>query len=972
MHPVINFARKNFQSFEIDELNIDDYKVTFSYKEEPQNADDNSVHISSSEMDAVVNYRVYDDFFIFDMPDLNYRPGNIIIRSKGVVDFENETNYAVSTLSLSESATIELYTKENGNAIAFAASSDEFTDLAPIVNLFGLKESISKWIVDYNKAQSYQLLAAQGIYEYTNPQRIIDTLFMHAHEKETEYTFNESLSPIKSQGADVYFSQALLTIKPDKATYNTHLLDSGSVKIDFSKEHTMLEVDLNTETTLDRDIIDIVNAYNIPLPLLQENGTTDAHLKIDVDLSREKASASGEFFVKSSDLILDGIRYKVNNAAIRLHKNYLSVDTADIDYQELISAKVNGHMDLSELTGNFFFDIEKLDVAFSKQQHLKLLSQNARMQLQFSKESQTYIFPKTLWSFNEHTLTVDENRVFFPVKFASKSYLDGLRLHVPNLADAKISGSFDSKEGTADLGLTLMGLHYKDKEFELSTQEKALELRIQRENNETELTLLSEATFLFNENRLQVKPTRALFKDEFADLSKTDITFNDDLSTRISAHYQLGSESADFKLQNTKLVSDKYLYVEPEFELFYEKRLDKHYLDIKEYGLRAVLNQNRDIDLYAKDLSKLYPYSTLMQAYDIKAGHANLTFIGDRIGMDINIKDFRPLLSKDSKEITDYSVKGDYQNETATLRINNQLDLVYRDKGKLTATNIEFNLFPIRDYLKFIHTNENNSTLDLSIKTKNCAISLGDSERKIISDSININISSSDIHAELIHKKGGILFESRDNNFSVFGRELDDTFMNELFKFSTFKGGVLSFMMQGNFDEFEGITRIDDTVIKDYTVLNNALAFFNTIPSLVTFSVPGYSKKGLKVSEMYSQLAFKENKIYIKGTKITSKELTITAEGESDLNKESIDLLMEVKTDIGSSAKNIPLIGYIIFGDETVSTTVRVHGNLKDPKVESAVAKSIIVAPYNIIKRTITLPFKIFDIFDEDINKSKK
>jgi uncharacterized protein YhdP len=142
--------------------------------------------------------------------------------------------------------------------------------------------------------------------------------------------------------------------------------------------------------------------------------------------------------------------------------------------------------------------------------------------------------------------------------------------------------------------------------------------------------------------------------------------------------------------------------------------------------------------------------------------------------------------------------------------------------------------------------------------------------------------------------------------------------------------------------------------------LNNTLAFFNTIPSLLTFSVPGYSKKGLATEEMYAAFHKKGPLVTVNDAKISSKEITITAKGESNLEKEDIELLMEVKTDIGSTAKDIPLIGYIIFGKDTVSTTVRVHGSLHDPKVENSVAQSVIVAPFNIIKRTLTLPFQPF------------
>jgi hypothetical protein len=251
-------------------------------------------------------------------------------------------------------------------------------------------------------------------------------------------------------------------------------------------------------------------------------------------------------------------------------------------------------------------------------------------------------------------------------------------------------------------------------------------------------------------------------------------------------------------------------------------------------------------------------------------------------------------------------------------------------------------------------------------------VALGDSGRKILADTIKVKIKQDTINAQLTKGRGIVLFESKHDEFSVYGDDLDDKFLNELVKFSTFKNGTLSLAVKGTYQNFSALAQIDNTIMKDYTVLNNTLAFFNTIPSLVTFSVPGYSKKGLKVDEMYLNFDVNGSDLTIKDTKISSKELTITAKGSSDLDKETIDILMQVKTDLGSSAKNIPLIGYIIFGEDSVSTTVRVHGDLKDPKVENSLAKSVIVAPFNILKRTLTLPFKTLELFDdEDLNITK-
>jgi len=648
----------------------------------------------------------------------------------------------------------------------------------------------------------------------------------------------------------------------------------------------------------------------------------------------------------------------------------LRIDTADVDYKGILSSKVNGQMDLATLSGDFYFDIEKVDIALSQEQHLRLMDKNTQVRLNFSQESESFIVPKTLWSLGEHTFSVGKGRLFFPEKFSSIAQVDALSVHIPDIADLELKGELDLAKERAEFDIDLLDFNYTQDKLSISSLQKKIPLRLVYENDTSQMALLSENTFLINKEKLYVKPTDFYLHEGHIYLHDAPVAFNEEVSAEISAHYEFGSDNAHVTAVNTRLFSKELLFIGPRIELLYTHQEGRHHLDIEDLGIRTVINQDKSIDMNIDDFSKLLPYSAMMKKYDIKAGNALLTVLGERIGMDISVKDFHPLLSQNGKEITQYSIKGDYQNQTANLQINKNIDFLYHKKFKLTAKNIDFNLLPIIDYIQLIDSNTKADDFQLLAKTKNSNVILDKAGRTVIADSIKVLIKNNEINAQLMHGKGGVLFQSVDNNFSVFGRELNDQFMNRLFKFSTFEGGELSFTMQGDFDRFNGLLKVDNTKIKDYTVLNNTLAFFNTIPALVTFSVPGYSRKGLKVSEMYTNFEVNKDHVTIKDTKISSKELTITAKGESDLKKENIDLLMEVKTDIGSTAKNIPLLGYLIFGDDTVSTTVRVHGDLKDPKVENSVAKSIIVAPYNIIKRTITLPFKVLNIFD-DKNTSK-
>jgi hypothetical protein len=182
--------------------------------------------------------------------------------------------------------------------------------------------------------------------------------------------------------------------------------------------------------------------------------------------------------------------------------------------------------------------------------------------------------------------------------------------------------------------------------------------------------------------------------------------------------------------------------------------------------------------------------------------------------------------------------------------------------------------------------------------------------------------------------------------------------MENLFAFSNFEGGNLSFTAQGKTDSFEGVVRIENTTLKEYIVLNNILSFVNTIPSLVTFSLPNYNTKGLFVKETYSHFTYQKQQFGLDNYTLNSPELKIGGTANVNMINDSITGTLTLKTDLGSLLSKIPAVGYILFGEDgSISTTVNLKGKLSDPIVETAVAKEVVSAPFNILKRTVTYPF---------------
>jgi hypothetical protein len=198
----------------------------------------------------------------------------------------------------------------------------------------------------------------------------------------------------------------------------------------------------------------------------------------------------------------------------------------------------------------------------------------------------------------------------------------------------------------------------------------------------------------------------------------------------------------------------------------------------------------------------------------------------------------------------------------------------------------------------------------------------------------------------------------RDGFFYIDGHDFNDNFMEHLFMFSDFKGGSFSFQAKGESDSFDGIMRVENTILKDYKVLNNILAFVNTIPSLATFSLPNYNTQGLPVKEGYAHYSYNKGILNVDNFTLNSPEMKILGEGHANINTQTLLGTLTLKTDLGAKLSKIPMVGYILFGEDgSISTTVTINGKLDDPKVETAIAKEIVTAPFNILKRTLVYPF---------------
>jgi hypothetical protein len=164
--------------------------------------------------------------------------------------------------------------------------------------------------------------------------------------------------------------------------------------------------------------------------------------------------------------------------------------------------------------------------------------------------------------------------------------------------------------------------------------------------------------------------------------------------------------------------------------------------------------------------------------------------------------------------------------------------------------------------------------------------------------------------------------------------------------------------LQGDFEFHAKDGRID------YLLgLVRILDFLNVM-EIYRGKLPDLKKQPLPYDRITIRGTLQKGKLIIKEWTIDGPTLEMTSQGEIDLASQKINLTVLVapfKT-MDRVMKLIPLVSDI-FAGTLITIPVKVHGDLKDPKVSPLSASAVGDELLAMMKRTLGLPFKIVDFF---------
>ena len=951
-----------FKKIDIEKLRYKDINATIRYK----NGVYLDINANNFKLKGKIKNKNSSVKLIID--SLNY--ATLQTYAKGDVLFEKSKKRLVVNLDIKafKQAYFLLHGELKGGIFSFTTRFKKpIKDTASILSKLHLPKEVRYWTITAIDAKSIKIKKCQGRIDLNNPKTALKTIEIKAVADALKYTYNPKLEPILTKYTLLEFTKGVLYIKPNHPQTYGYDLEKSYLTIDFARQNELLTLYLRFKNGfLDKNIIHLLSVYNIDIPLLQLTGKTRTDLTIAVTLRKIGVDAKGTFKVKQGRFRYLGMDIDVKNLMVDLHNSHVVVKKMDASIDTLAAVKVDIDLELAKRKGRIDFYTQKIEL---KKYNLALKTKPHIVYVVNKKGNDFIEVPKTLWRFGDMPINVDKTKIAF---FFDKKKLSfpTVTFTIPKKAIALVSGEVFFGEKKANLDIDLIKLHYSD----LKLAQSDMYVHLLFEKGRFDLFSTKQSRLTIGGKEASIDKFHIYLQDSKLNAKDVTITYNNLFSGNLDLNYDFDVKKGSLKLKKSKFsLSKETSLFENDKPIVLQFHSTKNGMQLSSKELTFLFDiENKKEHLKILSIKKFLPYSKFLQRFKIESGKISLQH--KRSDKKLRLKgvlysDYALFYTGDESKHK-YIIQGTIENEKSSFTLNKCVSIDIDQDIKIAASDIAIDTMELRRFVQDSKKDDSKRKL-LFATLKNGFFYLNDYHR-ILFDKVELQSTQEEMSAQLFYGKGAGGFRYKKGYFYLYGENFDDVFMDNLFYDSKFKGGRLDFNIVGTFKSYDGIIVVSDTTVLNYKLLNNIFAFINTVPALVTFSSPHYSSEGLKVKKAYTSFHYKNDLYTLENVKLDSSQFELLGKGKLSYEKNFIDLTLLLKTRLGEKASKIPVAGYLLFDGDTLSTTLRVQGDINKPKITTTIVKDVVIAPLNIIKRTLLLPLKIFELGKMDANATTR
>ncbi len=486
----IPIVLNNFQKIDVERLKIGGNEFTLTVNE-------NYLYLDNNEINLATSLSTAGSQIILDINSLFFKKNGMTFFGKAKIDtFKQLINFFGSYDYKYVSGELNLQLKDK--IIDFYINTNKsIKTISFLKDFFRLDKVAEEWMYD-NVEGDISLNYLYGKFDLNKFRLIEKSTLGNAIISDAKIYFNKKVKPVETSKLTVDFKHDSLYFDLLKPTYNKTSLDGSKVYINnlTSLKNGVVVVDLKTNSILNNNILEILDAYKIKLPIRQIDGNTTSSLTLKIPYSIKKhMEVNGKFDIVKSNLKLNNFDFFTHEAQVILKDNIIDIqkskisnDMFDIDLD--LKIDTNKHQATGQSTINKFeiktskgsvielndFDT-KVDVKFDNTTKIDLRNLQTLIEIDADKTNISISDLKPIYEYSEllKNIKVDSGKLDIKVLNNDNITFDAL---IQNLDFPII------KDGNKIESLTLKGTIDKEKTY-IYSESKDIQIESFKEGKDT-------------------------------------------------------------------------------------------------------------------------------------------------------------------------------------------------------------------------------------------------------------------------------------------------------------------------------------------------------------------------------------------------------------------------------------------------------------------------------------------------------
>jgi len=233
----------------------------------------------------------------------------------------------------------------------------------------------------------------------------------------------------------------------------------------------------------------------------------------------------------------------------------------------------------------------------------------------------------------------------------------------------------------------------------------------------------------------------------------------------------------------------------------------------------------------------------------------------------------------------------------------------------------------------------------------------------LLTDAYRLDLDGQKLSFSGILGKDRITLKKNGRKVHIKANRIGDRMLHALIHFDGLQEGKYTLNLKGEVGrDYTGEIIIEGGVLRDVKAYNDLIAMINTVPALMAFSSPGFSRKGFELKRGRIVFRLKGDLLTLTSILLEGKSSTVAGRGTVNLKSRKLDIVLGIRTarEMGKAVGHIPVVGYILFGkDQSLTAGVRIEGTIEKPRVRTNPVGDALLYPLQILKRTLMAPAQL-------------